>query len=71
VFAIGLVTSMLGVVYWQENAGKIPSNADTAIKISTSAGKQHFTYPTRKMALFVDPIQELSSARSGLAFLPM
>lgn len=42
IFAIGLVTAMLGVVYWHElpgkTAGKIPANADTAIKISTSAG---------------------------------
>jgi PHS family inorganic phosphate transporter-like MFS transporter len=30
---------MLGVVYWHSNnKGKIPANADTAIKISTSAG---------------------------------
>jgi PHS family inorganic phosphate transporter-like MFS transporter len=32
---------MLGVVFWQNathNPGKIPSTADTAIKISTSAG---------------------------------
>jgi MFS transporter, PHS family, inorganic phosphate transporter len=41
IFAIGLVTTMLGVVYWHNvktNPGKIPSNSDTAIKISTSAG---------------------------------
>lgn len=42
IFAIGLVTSMLGVVYWHERpgklAGKIPEHADTAIKVSTSAG---------------------------------
>ncbi|KAF1351845.1 MFS transporter [Delphinella strobiligena] len=42
IFAIGLVTSMLGIVYWHDapgkNAGKIPVNADTAIKVSTSAG---------------------------------
>ena len=32
---------MLGVVYWQDYAtkpGTIPANADTAIKVSTSAG---------------------------------
>lgn len=36
-----MVTSMLGVVYWNNavhNPGKIPSTADTAIKVSTSAG---------------------------------
>ena len=42
IFAIGLVTAMLGVVYWHDaagkNAGKIPSNSDTAIKVATSGG---------------------------------
>ena len=43
IFAINLVTAMLGVVYWQgpkfgKNAGKIPSNSDTAIKVATSGG---------------------------------
>lgn len=43
IFAINLTTSMLGVVYWQDVAsaskrGKIPSTADTAIKVSTSGG---------------------------------
>ena len=38
-----MVTAMLGVVYWQDaksskNAGKIPSNSDTAIKVATSGG---------------------------------
>ena len=36
IFAIGLVTTMLGVVYWQEaksKPGTIPSNSDTAIKV--------------------------------------
>lgn len=41
-FAIGLVTNMLGVVYWADakgsSRGKIPSNSDTAIKVSTSSG---------------------------------
>jgi PHS family inorganic phosphate transporter-like MFS transporter len=40
-FAIALVTNMLGVVYWQDaqtKKGSIPSTAETAIKISTSAG---------------------------------
>ncbi|TKA70540.1 Repressible high-affinity phosphate permease [Cryomyces minteri] len=41
IFAIGLVTSMLGVVYWQTAAtkrGSIPTSADTAIKVATSGG---------------------------------
>ncbi|KAF2175639.1 phosphate permease [Zopfia rhizophila CBS 207.26] len=40
-FAVNMVTSMLGVVFWQNAAhspGKIPSKADTAIKVSTSTG---------------------------------
>lgn len=42
IFAIGLVTSMLGIVYWHDLAGKsqgkIPQNSDTAIKVATSGG---------------------------------
>ncbi|KAL9096399.1 MAG: hypothetical protein Q9165_001396 [Trypethelium subeluteriae] len=42
IFAIGLVTSMLGVVYWQNipgsSRGKIPTSSDTAIKTATSGG---------------------------------
>ncbi|KAE8155036.1 phosphate permease [Aspergillus avenaceus] len=41
IFAINLCSAMLGVVYWQDAAsrpGKIPYNADTAIKVSTSGG---------------------------------
>ncbi|KAF2252541.1 MFS transporter [Trematosphaeria pertusa] len=40
-FAVNMVTSMLGVVFWQNathSPGKIPSNADTAIKVATSTG---------------------------------
>lgn len=41
IFAINLVTNMLGVVFW-ENAkskpGTIPTNSDTAIKVATSGG---------------------------------
>jgi MFS transporter, PHS family, inorganic phosphate transporter len=40
-FAVNMVTSMLGVVFWQrslEGPGKIPEHADTAIKVSTSSG---------------------------------
>nr|OQO21923.1 Repressible high-affinity phosphate permease [Rachicladosporium sp. CCFEE 5018] len=44
IFAIGLVTAMLGVVYWQDDnlsaakRGVIPSASDTAIKVATSGG---------------------------------
>ncbi|KAI4116550.1 MAG: hypothetical protein LQ338_007693, partial [Usnochroma carphineum] len=41
IFAINLVTSMLGVVYWQSaksKPGTIPTNSDTAIKVATSGG---------------------------------
>lgn len=41
IFAINLVTAMLGVVYWQEaksKPGTIPTNSDTAIKVATSGG---------------------------------
>lgn len=40
-FAVNMVTSMLGVVFWQANhpnPGKIPAKADTAIKVATSTG---------------------------------
>lgn len=38
IFAINLCVSMLGVVYWQDAKGKIPSSSDTAIKVATSGG---------------------------------
>lgn len=41
IFAIGLVTTMLGIVYWQDattKPGSIPTNSDTAIKVATSGG---------------------------------
>ncbi|KAI9881192.1 MAG: acid phosphatase pho5 [Pleopsidium flavum] len=41
IFAINLVTSMLGVVYWHNaktKPGIIPSSSDTAIKVATSGG---------------------------------
>lgn len=40
IFAIGLVTTMLGVVYWQGTSAKgaIPESADTAIKVATAGG---------------------------------
>jgi len=38
IFAISMVTTMLGVVYWNANGGKIETTADTAIKVATSGG---------------------------------
>ena len=41
IFAINLVTAMLGVVYWhtaKSSPGIIPPNSDTAIKVATSGG---------------------------------
>src|SRR5271170_5304433 len=42
IFAINLVTAMLGVVYWQDAPvkvrGVIPASSDTAIKVATSGG---------------------------------
>ena len=41
IFAINLVTAMLGVVFWQtakSKPGTIPTNSDTAIKVATSGG---------------------------------
>ncbi|KAJ8057928.1 hypothetical protein OCU04_013107 [Sclerotinia nivalis] len=34
----GLLTSMLGIVYFPHNKGVMPTTSDTAIKVSTSAG---------------------------------
>lgn len=40
IFAINLVTAMLGIVYFQnqKSKGTIPVSSDTAIKVSTSGG---------------------------------
>ncbi|WEW57450.1 acid phosphatase pho5 [Emydomyces testavorans] len=41
IFAINLASAMLGVVFWldaKQKPGKIPSSADTAIKVATSGG---------------------------------
>ena len=41
IFAINLVTAMLGIVYWQtahSKPGTIPTDSDTAIKVATSGG---------------------------------
>jgi MFS transporter, PHS family, inorganic phosphate transporter len=37
IFAVGLLTTMLGIVYYP-GVGIMPTNSDTAIKLSTSAG---------------------------------
>lgn len=41
IFAINMASAMLGVVFWQDaktKPGKIPSSADTAVKVATSTG---------------------------------
>ncbi|RCI01871.1 hypothetical protein CU098_009648 [Rhizopus stolonifer] len=38
IFAINLVSSMIGWVYFQSNGNKTPYNVDTAIKVSCSVG---------------------------------
>ncbi|KAI9808006.1 MAG: Inorganic phosphate transporter pho84 [Phylliscum demangeonii] len=40
IFAINLVSAMLGIVFWGDpkHKGKIPDNSDTAIKVATSGG---------------------------------
>ncbi|CZR53896.1 probable phosphate transport protein [Phialocephala subalpina] len=38
IFAVGLLTTMLGIVYWPKSKGVMPTNSDTAIKVATSAG---------------------------------
>ena len=50
IFAVGMVTMMLGIVYWHNadvNPGKIPTNSDTAIKV-----RIHVSYDAR--AVFDD-----------------
>src|SRR6266480_8132263 len=38
IFAVSLLTTMLGVVYAHGHKGTLPTTSDTAIKVSTSAG---------------------------------
>jgi len=39
IFAINLVTSILGMVYWQQtDSGELPTNVSTALKAATSGG---------------------------------
>ncbi len=37
-FVVSNLTIMLGIVFWPQAKGKMPTSADTAIKVSTSAG---------------------------------
>lgn len=38
IFAVSLLTTMLGIVYWPQNKGVMPTSSDTAIKVATSGG---------------------------------
>ncbi|KAI8332470.1 phosphate:H+ symporter [Chlamydoabsidia padenii] len=38
IFAINLVSAMIGFVYWSESGNKTPPNVDTAIKVACSVG---------------------------------
>ncbi|KAM3078182.1 acid phosphatase pho5 [Clarireedia jacksonii] len=38
IFAVGLLTTMLGIVYFPHHKGTMPTNSDTAIKVATSGG---------------------------------
>jgi MFS transporter, PHS family, inorganic phosphate transporter len=38
IFAVSLLTTMLGIVYWPQNNGVMPVSADTGIKVATSGG---------------------------------
>lgn len=69
-FAINMVTAMLGVVYWHDavsKPGTLPSHADTAIKVATSSGtgKTHLLFYIAPR--FLTAISQLS-VRLDLAF---
>ncbi|KAH8674776.1 major facilitator superfamily domain-containing protein [Tricladium varicosporioides] len=38
IFSVGLLTTMLGIVYWPHSKGIMPTNSDTTIKVATSGG---------------------------------
>lgn len=38
IFCVSMLTIMLGIVYFSDNKGKMPTSSDSAIKLSTSAG---------------------------------
>jgi MFS transporter, PHS family, inorganic phosphate transporter len=38
IFTVSLLTTMLGIVYWPQSKGAMPTSADTGIKVATSGG---------------------------------
>lgn len=38
IFCVSMLTIMLGIVYFNDSKGKMPTSSDSAIKLSTSAG---------------------------------
>jgi PHS family inorganic phosphate transporter-like MFS transporter len=38
IFVVSLLTIMLGIVFWPQNKGVMPTSADTGIKVATSGG---------------------------------
>jgi PHS family inorganic phosphate transporter-like MFS transporter len=69
-FAVNLVTSMLGVVFWQNathNPGKIPTTADTAIKVATSSGTVvgQVVFGMRSLSISWDTVANLRHRYSG------
>jgi PHS family inorganic phosphate transporter-like MFS transporter len=38
IFCVSMLTIMLGIVYFNDDKGKMPTTSDSAIKLSTSAG---------------------------------
>jgi PHS family inorganic phosphate transporter-like MFS transporter len=38
IFTVSMLTTMLGIVYWPQKKGAMPTPSDTAIKVATSGG---------------------------------
>jgi MFS transporter, PHS family, inorganic phosphate transporter len=38
IFVVSLLTIMLGIVYWPQSKGAMPTSSDTGIKVATSGG---------------------------------
>lgn len=38
IFVVSLLTTMLGIVYWPQSKGAMPTSSDTGIKVATSGG---------------------------------
>jgi PHS family inorganic phosphate transporter-like MFS transporter len=38
IFTVSMLTIMLGIVYWPQHKGTMPTPSDTAIKVATSGG---------------------------------